>query len=77
MVRYYDFELRSRAWDRLVTKGRVGVTDAAYILQCNPQTVTHRIATGKIEAVKVGTRYQITLKAMEDYIAEMDKKGKI
>lgn len=50
------------------TEKTYDVQEAAQILDVIPITIRKYIHEGKIQAVKTGKRYEITEKALEDYL---------
>lgn len=69
-MKHHEPELRERAWQRLHDKGRVGVKDAAYILNLHYTTVSDYVVQGKLPAITITNRFYIPKQTLLEFIAQ-------
>lgn len=65
---HHDPELREKAWNKLYSKGRVGIKDAALILNLHYTTVSDYVALGYIPTITISNRHSIQKRDLLHFI---------
>lgn len=67
-MKIQDPEERAEAYKKLLSQHRVGVKDAARILNLHYVTISDYIAQGKMQAIKINNRFYISSKEIHRFI---------